>query len=80
MGTSTALGGIGPLSTRLAGAESLTVLSARVVGEQLDPGSMVELTGEVKNNCLQWKVPDATWRLMAYRLKFATIERFLKGE
>ena len=48
----------------------IAVVAARVVGEHLDSATLVELTPLATNNHLRWQVPNGTWRLMAFRLKY----------
>ena len=48
----------------------VAVVAAKVVGERLDADSTIELTKQTRGNRLQWQIPDGTWRLMAFRLKY----------
>lgn len=48
----------------------VAVVAAKVNGDALDGASLVDLTHLVQGNRIDWQVPDGTWRLMAYRLKY----------
>jgi hypothetical protein len=63
----------------------VAVVAARVTGGELDGTSLVDLKHLVKGDKLDWEIPDGTWRLMAYRLKYtgelcATTENFPRHE
>ncbi len=59
----------------------VAVVAAKVNGDALDGASLVDLTHLVQGNRIDWQVPEGTWRLMTYRLKYtgelcATTENF----
>lgn len=48
----------------------LAVVVGKYADGTIDPATLVELTGKVKNHTLQWNVPAGHWRLMAFWLKY----------
>ncbi|MGC9199980.1 MAG: glycosyl hydrolase [Acidobacteriaceae bacterium] len=48
----------------------VAVVAGRVVGDTLDAASLLDLTSQVQGNVLHWSVPQGTWRVMAFRLKY----------
>jgi hypothetical protein len=56
---------------RLAGDEQLlAVVAGRVSERTIDKASLINLTAKTKDGRLDWQVPEGTWRVMAFWLKY----------
>ena len=54
---------------KLSGDEQLlTVVAGRVDKEILDPASLILLTENVKDDKIQWEVPEGDWKIMCFWL------------
>ena len=58
-------------ATDVTGQDRLVAaVAARVVGDRLEASSALDLTGAVEEGELDWCVPDGTWRLMCFWLRY----------
>jgi len=48
----------------------VALVAGRIVGDRLDKNSLTDLTSKVKENRLEWEVPDGRWRIIAFWLRF----------
>lgn len=48
----------------------VAVVAARRLDQRLDGTTLTDLTSRVQANHLRWKVPEGTWRIMAFRLLY----------
>ena len=48
----------------------VAVVAGKVSGEQLDAESLIDLTDRVTGNSLHWQIPEGSWKLMVFRLKY----------
>lgn len=48
----------------------VAVVAGRIAGDQIESGTLVDLTARVNGDRLQWAIPEGNWRVMAFRLKY----------
>jgi len=48
----------------------VAVVAGIVVDGRIETDSLIDLTSRVKETTLDWSVPEGTWRIMAFRLKY----------
>ncbi|MBN1349159.1 hypothetical protein JXJ21_07110 [candidate division KSB1 bacterium] len=60
--------------SHLDGTEKLlAVVAGKIIDNRIDKRTLTVLTEQVKNNKLEWQIPEGHWRLMAFWLKFSEI-------
>ncbi len=48
----------------------VALIAGKIIGEKLEEKSLTDLTSKVKENHLDWEVPDGRWRIMAFWQRF----------
>jgi len=48
----------------------VSLVAGQIVGEKLNENSLTDLTSKVRENHLEWEVPDGRWRIMAFWQRF----------